>query len=172
MMKIILIGYMGSGKSTIARLLSKSMNFEFQDLDEIIEKELNLSVATIFEQKGEVFFRKLEHQVLQRMLQNKENLILSLGGGTPCFANNQDLLKKEGVITIYLKASIEKLYDRLRNQKSNRPLIANKNEEEMKEFIAKHLFERSYYYNQAKYIISTDDKSTQETVSEIKSLLV
>ena len=171
-MKIILIGYMGSGKSTIARLLSKSMNFEFQDLDEIIEKELNLSVATIFEQKGEVFFRKLEHQVLQRMLQNKENLILSLGGGTPCFANNQDLLKKEGVITIYLKASIEKLYDRLRNQKSNRPLIANKNEEEMKEFIAKHLFERSYYYNQAKYIISTDDKSTQETVSEIKSLLV
>lgn len=172
MTKIILIGYMGSGKSTIARLLSKAMNFEFQDLDEIIEKELNLSVATIFEQKGEVFFRKLEHQILHRILQKEDNMILSLGGGTPCFINNQELLKAKGVTTIYLKASIEKLYDRLRNQKSNRPLIANKNEEEMKEFIAKHLFERSYYYNQAKYIVSTDDKSPQETVSEIQSLLV
>ena len=172
MMKIILIGYMGSGKSTIAKLLSKTMQYEFLDLDEIIEKEQNASVSTIFEQKGEVFFRKLEHQVLKRILQSESNMILSLGGGTPCFTNNQELLKQENICTVYLKTSIDKLYERLRTQKSNRPLIANKSEDEMKEFIAKHLFERSFYYNQAKYIVSTDDKTPQETVLEIQSLLV
>lgn len=170
MKKIILIGYMGSGKSTIARLLSKSLSFGFQDLDEIIEKELNLSVATIFEQKGEVYFRKQEHEFLKKIIQSDENLILSLGGGTPCFTNNQELLHGDNIITIYLKASVEKLYERLRNQKANRPLIASKSEEEMKEFIAKHLFERSYYYNQADYVVSTDNKSPQETVLEIKAL--
>jgi shikimate kinase len=172
MKKIILIGYMGSGKSTIAKLLSKSMQYEFLDLDEIIEKEQNASVSTIFEQKGEVFFRKLEHQVLKRILQSESNMILSLGGGTPCFTNNQELLKQENICTVYLKTSIDKLYERLRTQKANRPLIANKSEDEMKEFIAKHLFERSFYYNQAKYIVSTDDKTPQETVLEIQSLLV
>lgn len=172
MKKIILIGYMGSGKSTIAKLLSKSMHYEFLDLDEIIEKEQNASVSAIFERKGEVYFRKLEHEVLKRILQSETNMILSLGGGTPCFSNNQELLKQEDIDTIYLKTSIDKLYERLRTQKANRPLIANKSEDEMKEFIAKHLFERSFYYNQAKYIVTTDDKSPQETVLEIQSLLV
>lgn len=172
MEKIILIGYMGSGKSTIAKLLSKSINYEFLDLDEIIEKEQNASVSRIFEQKGEVFFRKLEHQVLKRILLLENNMILSLGGGTPCFANNQELLNQEGITTIYLKTSIDKLYERLRTQKANRPLIASKSEEEMKEFIAKHLFERSFYYNQAKYVVTTDGKTPQETALEIQSLLV
>lgn len=172
MKKIILIGYMGSGKSTIAKLLSKTMQYEFLDLDEIIEKEQNASVSTIFEQKGEVFFRKLEHQVLKRILQSESNMILSLGGGTPCFTNNQELLQQENICTVYLKTSIDKLYERLRTQKANRPLIAAKSEDEMKEFIAKHLFERSFYYNQARYIVSTDDKTPQETVLEIQSLLV
>jgi shikimate kinase len=165
MKKIILIGYMGSGKSTIAKLLSKSMQYEFLDLE-------NASVSTIFEQKGEVYFRKLEHQVLKRILQSESNMILSLGGGTPCFTNNQELLKQENICTVYLKTSIDKLYERLRTQKANRPLIANKSEDEMKEFIAKHLFERSFYYNHAKYIVTTDNKSPQETVLEIQSLLV
>ena len=163
---------MGSGKSTIAKLLSKSMHYEFLDLDEIIEKEQNASVSAIFERKGEVYFRKLEHEVLKRILQSESNMVLSLGGGTPCFSNNQELLKQEDIDTIYLKTSIDKLYERLRTQKANRPLIANKSEDEMKEFIAKHLFERSFYYNQAKYIVTTDDKSPQETVLEIQSLLV
>ena len=162
---------MGSGKSTIARLLSKSIDYVFKDLDEVIEKELNLSITSIFEQKGEVYFRKIEHEVLKKIIQSDENMILSLGGGTPCFTNNQELLHSENITTIYLKTSIEKLYERLNNQKTNRPLIASKNEDEMKEFIAKHLFERSFYYNQADYIISTDHKSPQETASEIKALI-
>ena len=172
MKKIILIGYMGSGKSTIAKLLSKNMHYEFLDLDEIIEKEQNASVSAIFERKGEVYFRKLEHEVLKRILESNRNMVLSLGGGTPCFSNNQELLKQEDIDTIYLKTSIDKLYERLRTQKANRPLIANKSEDEMKEFIAKHLFERRFYYNQAKYIVTTDDKSPQETVLEIQSLLI
>jgi len=172
MKKIVLIGYMGSGKSTIAKSLSKSIHFKCYDLDEVIEKEKHLSILNIFEQKGEVYFRKLEHQVLEKILKENENMILSLGGGTPCFSNNQELLKGEGITTVYLKASIEKLYERLSKQKTNRPLVANKSAEELKEFIAKHLFERSFYYNQADYVISTDYKSPQETASEIQSLLV
>jgi shikimate kinase len=110
--------------------------------------------------------------VLKRILLLENNMILSLGGGTPCFANNQELLNQEGITTIYLKTSIDKLYERLRTQKANRPLIASKSEEEMKEFIAKHLFERSFYYNQAKYVVTTDEKTPQETALEIQSLLV
>jgi shikimate kinase len=172
MKKIILIGYMGSGKSTIAKILSKIMNFDFLDLDDVIEKDLNLSITTIFKQRGEVYFRKLENQFLQKLVQSNENLVLSLGGGTPCFANNLELLKGENITTIYLKTSIDKLYDRLSNQKENRPVIANLDEAEMKEFIAKHLFERSFFYNQANHTILTDDKSPEEIAIEIQAVLV
>jgi shikimate kinase len=94
-----------------------------------------------------------------------------LGGGTPCYANNHELLKADNVVSIYLKASIETLFKRLSANKSKRPLIANKNDEEMKEFIAMHLFERSFYYNQAQYKVVVDDKTIDQTVLDIIALL-
>ncbi len=171
MKKIILLGYMGCGKSTIAKLLANSTSFSYLDLDEIIEKNENASVKNIFSEKGEIYFRKLEHQILEKLINNQESFILSLGGGTPCYSNNHEFLKSSNVISIYLKASVETLYDRLLYSNSERPLIANKNPEEMKEFIAKNLFDRSYYYNQAQFKISVDGKSSEEIISEIETIL-
>lgn len=169
--KIILLGYMASGKSTIASILAKELNFEWYDLDHIIEKNNKITISEIFKNKGEIYFRKLEHQTLNEILLKNENLILSLGGGTPCYANNHIHFENEDVISIYLKASIETLYDRLLNEKVHRPLVNQYNNEELKEFIAKHLFERSYFYNKAKKTINIDNKSTSMVVKEILEYL-
>jgi shikimate kinase len=171
MRKIILLGYMGCGKSTIANKLSKNIGIPFVDLDKKIEEKMNLSINAIFEKHGEIYFRKLEHEVFIELLNSPEQLIIGLGGGTPCYANNHELLKADNVVSIYLKASIETLFKRLSANKSKRPLIANKNDEEMKEFIAMHLFERSFYYNQAQYKVVVDDKTIDQTVLDIITLL-
>lgn len=171
MIKIVLLGYMGSGKSTIAHLLSEKTQIEAFDLDKIIEKRTGLSIKNIFEQKGEVFFRKLENQIFKELISSEKEMILSLGGGTPCYANNHELLNGNGVVSFYLKASIETLYGRLLSVRDNRPLIAEQEEEEMKEYIAKHLFDRSYYYNQATHIVSVDGKSPEKVADEINRIL-
>lgn len=171
MTKIVLIGYMGSGKTTIAKLLSEKLGMIALDLDEIIEEKANLPVASIFEQKGEVYFRKLEHTSLKELLGDPRDLILSLGGGTPCYANNHELLSLENVVSIYLKASIDTLFGILTDAKSKRPLIAALEGEALKEFIAMHLFERSFYYNHAQYKVAIDGKSPDATAAEIIALL-
>lgn len=171
MRKIILLGYMGCGKSTIANRLSKSTGIPFVDLDKSIEERMNLSINEIFEQKGEIYFRKLEREVFIELLHLPETLIIGLGGGTPCYSNNHELLKMENVLSVYLKASVETLLDRLISGKSKRPLIADKSESELKEFIAKHLFDRSFYYNQAQYKVSIDGKSKEETVADVLKIL-
>lgn len=171
MKKIILLGYMGCGKSTIAKLLSEKTGMPYLDLDEIIEEKTDMSIKNLFKEKGEIYFRKLEHEVFHDLMNNSESMILSLGGGTPCYANNHELLKGDNTISIYLKASIDTLYNRLIHDKKNRPLVADKSEAEMKEFIAKHLFDRSFYYNQAQHKVIVDDKTTASIVSEIEKLL-
>lgn len=171
MNKIILLGYMGSGKSVIAKLLSQKTGFTFKDLDEIIERHENLSIRDIFEQKGEIYFRKLEHAIFKELIASPERFVLALGGGTPCYANNHELLKGQGIASIYLKASLDELLVRLVNQKYSRPLISAIDEAEMEEFIAKHLFERSYFYNQATHSVIVDGKSTEEIASEIQQLI-
>lgn len=171
MKKIILLGYMGCGKSTIAKLLAEKVNLPSLDLDESIEKRENATVKSIFSQKGEIYFRKLEHEILSDLMKNPDSFILSLGGGTPCYANNHEFLKGDHVISIYLKGSVATLYDRLLNAKIDRPLIADKNPEEMKEFIAKNLFDRSFYYNQAKHRINIDDKTIEVLLAEIETIL-
>ncbi|WP_281239073.1 shikimate kinase [Flavobacterium praedii] len=171
MKKIILLGYMGCGKSTIANKLSGKIQIPYVDLDEFIEKKTNLTINQIFENHGEIYFRKLEHTHFVELLNLPEEIIIGLGGGTPCYANNHELLKGDHVTSIYLKASIDTLYKRLVSNKAKRPLIADKNEEEMREFIAKHLFDRSFYYNHAQYKVNVDDKTIEETVNDILNLL-
>jgi shikimate kinase len=162
---------MGCGKSTIAEKLSGLLHLPFVDLDKSIEAKAAMTINQIFESFGEVYFRKLEHDVFMELLASSEKQIIGLGGGTPCYANNHELLKGEGITSIYLKASVETLFNRLAHNKSKRPIVANKTKDELQEFIAKHLFDRIYYYNQAEYKISVDNKSIDETVSDILEIL-
>ncbi|CAM1366026.1 Shikimate kinase [Tenacibaculum litoreum] len=169
-MKIVLLGYMASGKSTIGRILAEKMQIPFIDLDDYIEKKEEKTISEIFETKGEIYFRKQEHIYLKELLEKQEDFILSLGGGTPCYAGNMDVLSSfNDAKSVYLKTSINTIVDRLTNEKSKRPLVARLNKEELAEFVAKHLFERSYYYNQSSYKV--DNKNRDETVEDLLSLL-
>ncbi len=168
-MTIALLGYMGSGKSSIGKLLAEALTFPFVDLDHYIEKKEGMSVSAIFESRGELYFRKQEARCLQEVIKDHPKAVLSLGGGTPCYGTiMDDLLKNEEVITLYLKASVETLTNRLWPQKEDRPLIAHlPSEEALNEFIRKHLFERSFFYNQANIKLVVDDLSRQEVVQKI-----
>ncbi|QCX00576.1 shikimate kinase [Aggregatimonas sangjinii] len=171
-MKIVLIGYMGSGKSTVGRKLAERSSFKFVDLDDYIETAEGISIPTIFSEKGEIYFRKKEHQYLQEVLQKEESFVLATGGGTPCYGNNMAAILKATQMSYYLKLSLPALVQRLEGEKAARPLIKNIPTEELPEFIGKHLFERSYFYNQAHHVISCDGKGNSEIVSEIAKLSV
>ncbi|WP_313807198.1 shikimate kinase [Flavobacterium sp.] len=167
MRKIILVGYMGSGKTTIGKLLSEKLQLPFFDLDDLIENETQNTISQIFAEQGEIKFRKIEHTVLNQFIDSNDEFVLSLGGGTPCYANNHLLLQRDDVFSVYLKTSISELVSRLQKEKKHRPIIANLSDSEIDEFIAKHLFDRSYFYNQSKTIVSVDGKLPLEIVNEI-----
>jgi shikimate kinase len=172
MNKVVLVGYMGSGKSVLAKKLAEKLNISFIELDDLIEKKSEMSIKNIFSEKGELFFRKIEHQLFEERMKSDEAFVLSTGGGTPCYFNNHELLNQADSVSFYLKASIDTLYHRLNTQREKRPLLAQLENNELREFIAKHLFERSYFYNQANYKIVVDNKSIDEIVSEIEKLLL
>ncbi len=168
-MKIILVGYMGSGKSTIGKKLSIFVGIPFYDLDEIIEEREQKSINSIFKENGEIYFRKIESQIFNEFISENNHFILALGGGTPCYANNHLALQNEDIHSYYLKTSVDTLTKRLYSEKENRPLISNLNSEELNEYIRKHLFDRNHYYLQSKYIINTDNKSIDEICEEISN---
>lgn len=171
MIKVVLVGYMGSGKSSVGKKLASSMDLPFVDLDELIEKKEEISINNLFASKGEIYFRKLESEILKQVLSKKDSFVLSLGGGTPCYFNNHELLKHDSVVSIYLKATAISLANRLTVEKTTRPLLTNLNDEELIDYINKHLFDRSFYYHQVAHIISVDDKSITQIVAEISDLL-
>ena len=172
-MNVILIGYMASGKSSVGRVLAKRLNFEFIDLDDYIEIKEQMLVKDIFSAKGEIYFRKAETKHLKTILTEKDQMVLSLGGGTPCYSGNMGvILTDKNSKTVYLKTGIPALVDRLKNEKSKRPLIAHiETNELLMEFIGKHLFERTPFYSQAEMTITTDNKSADAIVEEIVSCL-
>lgn len=171
MEKIFIVGYMGAGKTLIGNLIAKRLNVPFYDLDFLIEKRLGMSISEIFQQKGEIYFRKIEHQIFSELAHNDQTFVLSLGGGTPCYANNHVLLSGENSTSVYLNASIDTLSSRLFDERASRPLIANLAKEEFKEYIAKHLFDRSYFYNQAVFKVLVNDKLPEEIADEVLQLL-
>src|SRR5690349_6459407 len=115
MQKIILVGYMSVGKSTIGKIVAEKMQMKWLDLDQLIEEKANLSVAEIFKEKGEIYFRKQEHLELKKLIESEERLVISTGGGTPCYAINHLLLNGNNVVSFSLSASIEDLFERLKN---------------------------------------------------------
>ena len=152
---------MGSGKSTIGRHLASILSYDFIDLDDYIELKEDQSITSIFQSKGEIYFRKIETKYLEELLSSEGNFILALGGGTPCYSNNMDLiLTTKTAKSIYLKLSIASLVKRLKSEKQNRPLINHlTSDEDLLEFVGKHLFERNQYYSQSNFTINTDGKS-------------
>jgi len=170
--KIVLVGYMGSGKSSIGKILAKNLGHEFIDLDDYIESCEEMKIKDIFQLKGEVYFRKKEFGYLNEILESKSNLVLSTGGGTPCYGENMNAILETTPNVFYLNVSINGLIQRLLPEKEHRPLIANIPNEELPEFIGKHLFERSYFYAKAHHTIHCDKKSLDILVSDIEALLV
>ncbi|UJH67974.1 shikimate kinase [Allomuricauda sp. SCSIO 65647] len=170
-MKIVLIGYMGSGKSTVGNLLAKKMNLAFLDLDQAIEEQEKIPVPQIFEQHGEIYFRKKETEALKRLLAEKEDMVLAAGGGTPCYGHNMDNIEKSTAKSIYLKLSIQALVERIRHEKAERPLVSSLADEDFPEFIGKHLFERTPFYERADEVVFCDGKTPEEIVDEILSSL-
>jgi shikimate kinase len=168
-MKIVLLGYMASGKTTVGKILAEKINFEFIDLDHYIELNEQATVSELFKKKGEIYFRKIESTYLKSILESNKNIVLALGGGTPCYGNNIKLINDAiSCVSIYLQASVVTLSARLLKSKNTRPLIAHLNTKpKLMEFVGKHLFEREYYYRQSNFIVNTDGKTNCEIVEEM-----
>jgi len=146
---IVLVGFMGSGKTSFGKELAQKLNYNFLDTDKAIEELLGTTVATLFQTKGEAFFRTAEKQLLDNL--NVEHTVVATGGGMPCFNDNMNYLNKIGV-TVYLQYSAEELYERLKQDKAKRPLLAKKTPKELKEYITNLLAQREKYYLQAQII--------------------
>lgn len=151
MKSIIIIGYMGAGKTTVGKALAKELGVMFYDLDWYIESRMRKTVKQIFDEIGEEGFRKIERNMLHEVAEF-ENVVVSCGGGTPCFFDNMDYMNQLGE-TIYLKASPETLHTHLKMGKGVRPLLLNKTLEEVEIFIREQLKLREPFYNKAKHII-------------------
>jgi shikimate kinase len=167
MNRIFLIGYMGSGKTTIGKLLAARLGYSFIDMDAHIEEKQFRNVSQIFAERGEDEFRLLEQKCLHEIA-DFENVIISTGGGAPCFFDNMEYMNTHG-LTIYLKLTATELTDRLETiGVSKRPLLANRKGEELRRFIAEGLSKREPFYEKANYALSGD---IDETVEEICRLL-
>ena len=152
MNRVFLIGYMGSGKSTVGKKLAKKMNYSFVDLDYYIEKKHSKNISDIFSDRGEEVFRKLERDSLVEVIK-MDNVVISLGGGTPCFFDNLQRIQENG-ISIYLKMPAQALLNRLNNAKIERPLLKGMGDNEKMEFIQQQLGERERYYLRAHLIFN------------------
>lgn len=169
-MIISLLGYMGSGKSHISKNLSQKINFKLIDLDQKISQHHQQTIPEIFQNRGEIFFRKEEKRILEEILDSDEDIILSLGGGTPVYYNNMETINTKSK-SIFLRASVNTLTERVLLQKHTRPLISKLEDSDVPEFIAKHLFERNPYYSQAHFTVDTDSKNQNMISEEIRKLL-
>ena len=170
MTRIILIGFMGSGKTTLGRALAAETGLTFIDLDNYIELRHCKSINQIFAERGEEGFRKIEQNMLHEVAEF-EDVVISAGGGTPCFFDNMEYMNQQGV-TVYLKATPETLRTHLRMGKQKRPLIAQKNDEELDAFIRESLDKRESYYNQARLIFDTGLLDTGLRIQESAQMLV
>ena len=168
-MKLILIGYMGSGKSTVGKRLANRLDFSFIDLDKSIEEYANASVEDIFDNSGEELFRQVENHVLDKVL-DQEKVVIATGGGTPCHSNNMAKLKQSGFV-VYLYLSPEKIKKRLEKAKKSRPLVKGFKKEGLLLFVQNHLDERSVYYEQADFKIDAD-RINAGVLDEIKEMVL
>jgi shikimate kinase len=166
-MRIYLIGYMGCGKSTLGRRLSKHTGLQFIDMDHYIEERNCKTIPQIFAEEGEAEFRKKERKALEELAEFT-NVIIATGGGAPCFFNNIDIMNKSGK-TIYLNIDPGILADRLINSKTERPLIKGKSHEELVAFINETLRKRNGFYKQAHFQITQPNVNLDELMTMLET---
>jgi len=166
---IFLIGFMGSGKTSVGKKLASLLPAEFVDLDEVIEQEEGKTISEIFQQQGEEYFRDRESQCLKSLFK-KSNTVIATGGGAPCFHDNMKWMNENG-ITVYLKADPEILFKRLKSEIAHRPLLQGNSESELKKFIALKLSERRQFYTASQITVEAGDKNEDEIARHILSLL-
>ena len=157
-MRIYFIGFMGSGKTYWGRQLSEKLNVPFFDLDEKIVEDAGQPISEMFKMHGEEYFRVREKDVLHLLSEKHKTFVMACGGGTPCFYNNIDYLKKSGIV-IWLSTSTETLFNRLIKEKDHRPLISNYSDNELKSYIIKKYSSRKIYYRQANFVINEEQQS-------------
>lgn len=162
-MKIFIIGYMASGKTTFGRALAEKLNTRFIDLDEYVEQRESESIASIFEKKVEEGFREAEKEALLEVINSDEDAIVACGGGTPCFFDNMKLMNDNG-ITVFIETSTPVLIARLEEENEKRPLLAGKSDEEIRKHVLSQLCERLPYYMEAKLKWHGDDLETPKEI--------
>lgn len=166
-MSIVLIGFMGCGKSSFGKKLANILNFKFYDLDLIIQEKVQLSIEDIFSKHGENYFRKIEKKCLEDVVSEKK-IVLATGGGTPCYFDNMSLINNMGV-SIYLYMNSKAIFDRLINSKTKRPLIQRMNPEQLKIFINEKLSQREPYYNLSNIKLNAIGLTTDIAIKAIEN---
>ena len=167
-MKVFLIGFMACGKTTLGKELANELDYSFIDLDQYIEQKEGKSIKELFEIQGEELFRKIESEALREISMVDGNHVIASGGGTSCFYNSVDFMNKVG-ITIYLKAEVSELVERLISSKNHRPLLWGKNEEELNHYIIRVLDERKKYYERAKMTVNIKQVDIKMLANTIKA---
>lgn len=161
---------MGAGKTTLGKQLAEKLNYEFIDLDHYIENRYRKTVGSIFEEKGEDGFRKIEHNMLHEAGEF-DNVIIATGGGAPCFYNNIEYMNTQG-ITIYLKTSPLTLHQRLKVARNSRPLLRDKTEEELLTYICDNIERRSCHYEKASLIFNADHLDSYQDIEQATNALI
>lgn len=169
MARIYLVGFMAVGKSTIGKKLAKMLGYTSLDLDDVFEEKYKITIKTFFDKYDESLFRKLESDLLKSTIE-LDNVVISTGGGTPCFYDSIDLMNKNG-ITVYLAMSVPALVERLKGAKRPRPLIENKQTASLTTFVTKTLESRLPAYQQAKITVDAENIDYDALYSKIKNLL-
>ena len=142
---------MGSGKTHVGQQLAQILGFDFIDIDAFLEAREGETISSIFETKGEQYFRKAEQKYLKQ-LETKEQIVIATGGGTPCFFDNMQWINQQG-ISIYLKPTIDVLVQRLQSEMAHRPILSGQSTETLYQFIGDKLKKRATFYEQARHIV-------------------
>ena len=164
--RIFLIGFMGSGKSTLGVKLSRQIGYDFVDMDKLIEETAGMTIQGIFSEFGEKVFRKWEYDILLELC-NRVKVVISTGGGAPCHSDMIRIMNENGT-TIYIKLTPEALANRLLHSKTERPLIKGKSEQELLDFIHLKLEERKFHYNQATHTVDGINLQTGNLISVLR----
>ena len=173
MIRIFLTGDMGAGKTTLGKAFARKLNLPFVDLDWYMEERFHKTVGELFVERGEAGFRELEKNMLHEV-GAFEDVVISTGGGAPCFFDNMDFMNRNGK-TVFLNVHPDVLFRRLRVAKQQRPILQGKQDDELKEFIIRALEKRTPFYSQAQYVFNADEledrSQIEKSVEKLRDLL-